>query len=89
MHIASTMGETHVGAFRQLGVGIGQAKPSFERSEPSLSKVWTKLWDLSLAYSLSKAFILAQPDLFKSLIWPDSLFKSLLHSKYLIFLWME
>ena len=63
MHIANTMGETHVGAFRQLGVGIGQAKPSFERSEPSLSKVWTKLWDLSLAYSLSKTFILVRSSL--------------------------
>ena len=39
---------------------------------------------LSLAYSLSKTFILARPGLFKSLVWFDSLFKSFLRIKSLI-----
>jgi len=45
---------------------------------------------LSLAYSISKTFILARAGLFKSLAWPGSLFKnlfkSLLHIKSLTFL---
>lgn len=43
-------------------------------------------WDLSLTYSLSKTFSLTQPALFKSLVWLDSLFKSFVHIKSLIFL---
>ena len=67
-----------------VGVGVSQARLGFERPEPSLRWIF-EAWAWPIAYQ--RLFILARPGLFKSLAWPDSLFKSLLHNKYLIFLW--